>query len=528
VEGHLIRAGENCPGVEPASAHIGWEKMPTPELLFGRPDSKVKTTFAAEDCKCGFQAGSVLNKADVKTCRIQIMRSESLIIRGLALLLAFQFAHPAFAEDDIRRDAIVQAVAKVRPSVVNISTGRLVEVYADPFEELFREFFGHHRRAPDVRTMPYSLGSGVIVDEEGYILTNDHVVRRADVIVVRLGDRDYQAKVEATSPASDIALIKIEPENGQKFSAVQFAKDEDLLLGETVIALGNPFGLGLSVSRGILSSTARRPQPEKELLEQEDWLQTDAAVNPGNSGGPLVNLRGELIGLNNAVYRQNMAQGISFAIPIKRVGEALSEMFTPENKGFWFGARIKSTESVLSVISVQSGSPAEKAGIRAGDTILRVGDKAPKNFIQFMVELIKRAQQKDVALTISRNGEQKKVTARIVPEDTVFNAELIRQKTGATMQAITPDVAEVLGVRPNIGLVIAAVDKNTPAAVSGLQPGIIVTAIDGEPANDITAAAKKLFEKRKGESVSLIVEILQRQGNMLYSRPARVDLKIRQ
>ncbi|MFN7141976.1 MAG: S1C family serine protease, partial [Limisphaerales bacterium] len=253
-------------------------------------------------------------------------------------------------QQDARRDPTVRAVERAIGTVVNISTATPIQVQ-DPFEDFFYEFFYPNRRRPSRENFDYSLGSGVIIDEDGYILTNNHVVQRGErtQIAVTINGKQYPARLEATSPARDVALLKVDLD--EKLPAIRFAKDDDLLLGETVIALGNPFGLGISVSKGILSSTARRPQPEEGLLDYHDWLQTDAAINPGNSGGPLINLNGELIGLNVAVYRQNHAQGIGFAIPIKRVGEALSEMFTPENKGYWFGARIKSDINSLSVVN---------------------------------------------------------------------------------------------------------------------------------------------------------------------------------
>lgn len=451
---------------------------------------------------------------------------QTIVAQAVAALL-FTLAEPAQAEVDVRRDAVVEAIARTRPSVVNISTEELVEV-RDQFEDPFFEFFSpFHRRPFRTHIEPrYSLGSGVIIDDEGFILTNAHVVQRANRIAVVIGTNLYDAKLEAISGTSDIALLKIEPKAGEKFPAVKFAKDDDLLLGETVIALGNPFGLGLSVSRGILSSTARRPQPdERGPLNHQDWLQTDAAVNSGNSGGPLINLRGELIGINNAILAKG--QGISFAIPIKRVGESLSEIFTPENKGFWFGAHIKSEESRLVIDSVQRGSPAEKSGLKAGDTVVRIADVTPKNFIEFMVELIKRSEKKGVSMVIAQGTKQRTVNVEVVREETVFNTELIRQKLGITVQALTPEIAEALAVQAGDGLVISGVDKNTPAAQADLRPGFIITGVDDEEMNDVKAVAKKLYGKRKGDEVTLSLFFVQRQGGFLFPKAGRITLKVR-
>ncbi len=229
-------------------------------------------------------------------------------------------------EPDPRHDATVAAVQRVMPSVVNVATETLVPAQ-DSLDDLFRQFFGpyYRRRRPNTQ---YSLGSGVIIDEEGFVLTNFHVVNRANRIWVRLMDgREFECEKVSGTSFTDVALLKIKAPKGEKFTAVKFAEDDDLLLGETVLALGNPFGLGGSVTRGILSSKSRRPPAENEPLDILDWLQTDAAINPGNSGGPLVDLRGQLIGINVAIYREG--QGIGFAIPVKRVTEAIAEIYSP-------------------------------------------------------------------------------------------------------------------------------------------------------------------------------------------------------
>src|SRR5438128_1132546 len=214
-------------------------------------------------------------------------RATASLMLGVALTL------PAFGagEADARRDATVEAVERVMPCVVNIGTETIVESN-EPFEQMLREFWGpyYRRRQPDAH---YSLGSGVIIDENGYVLTNLHVVRRASKVWVKLADgREFEARPIVGNTHKDVALLKLLTKGNEKFKAVKFAKDDDLLLGETVLALGNPFGLGGSVSRGILSSKNRRPPLETEPLDVADWLQTDAAINPGSSGGPLIELPG--------------------------------------------------------------------------------------------------------------------------------------------------------------------------------------------------------------------------------------------
>jgi len=410
-------------------------------------------------------------------------------------------------ETDVRRDATVEAIEKVMPSVVNIGTQTIIETL-DPFEKLFREWMGRGRQS----NSQFSLGSGVIVDEEGYILTNDHVVRRANKIWVKLADgREFEATNIVTASRSDVALLKILAPSGVKFRPVKFAADDDLLLGETVLALGNPFGLGISVSRGILSSKTRRPPAENEPLGVEDWLQTDAAINVGNSGGPLINTRGELIGLNVAIY--NEGQGIGFAIPIKRISKALTEIFTTEGlRSLWFGAQIKGASTPLVVSSLQPGSPAEKAGLRPDDILLQANGNDLKSFLELITELVSAGAGREIPLVFQRGSERRTISVRLVPENTVFNPGLIRQKLGVTLQQLTPELARSLGVNTSTGLIIAGVDRTGPGAEAELKRGFFIEAIDGQAADNLVTAAKILNPRKRGEKVRLQLWIPEWRG----------------
>ena len=434
------------------------------------------------------------------------------------------------AEADIRHDATVVAVEKVMPSVVNIATETIIQV-RDPFESLFRQFWDpYHRRQPP--NSQYSLGSGVVIDEAGYLLTNDHVVRRADKIAVKFctGTNLYAATVVASDPKSDVALLKLNARPGEKFKAIQLAREDDLLLGETVLALGNPFGLGGSVSRGILSSKSRTAPKEGEPLDIPNWLQTDAPINLGNSGGPLVNLRGELIGINVAVLNEfegQRAQGIGFAIPIRRVLEALSDIFPTEYvKGYWFGARVKVGTTPLVITSVQAQSPAGQAGLQAGDAILQVNGKPPRSFIEF-TDLLAAGAGSNLALSVRRDAALKEIALRLLPEKTVFNAGMIYEKLGLKLEELTPPLAARYGVGPNDGFLITAVEADSPAAAAGLQRGILVTAIDGQLPADLCAAAKLLYSKRKDDRVPLEIAVPQRMGNFNVLRQGAVELAVR-
>ena len=288
-----------------------------------------------------------------------------------------------------------------------------------------------------------SLGSGVIVDEDGYILTNFHVVRRASRIQVKLWDgREYDADPWLATASTDIAVIKLRAKPGEKFKPIKFAPDDDLLLGETVLALGNPYGLGGSVTKGILSSKNRRPSNGNEPLDVEDWLQTDAAINPGNSGGPLVNLRGELIGVNVAVYREGdggqRGVGVGFAIPVKQISAALARYSTPEiTDSLWFGAQLKPGQGWLVISSVQAGSPAAKAGLAVGDQVFQINGQTPHSLIKGN-RLLTAGEGHRPLLAFRRGVDRREVSVQLMPLE-----DLIRQKLGLTLVEVPAQTASV-------------------------------------------------------------------------------------
>jgi S1-C subfamily serine protease len=429
------------------------------------------------------------------------------------------------AEPDVRRDAAVLAVERVMPSVVNIQTKTIVERRGF-YDDLLREFYGsfYRRRPPDTQ---FSLGSGVIIDEEGYILTNLHVVQRANQMLVKLADeRIYEAEPVGGAQTKDVALLRLRGKPGERYPAARLAADDDLLLGETVLALGIPFGLGGSVSRGILSSKTRRPPAENEPLDVADWLQTDAAINPGNSGGPLINLRGEIIGINVAVYREG--QGIGFAIPIKRISEAIAGIFTPEEvAGLWFGARIKPGRLPLQVMTVQPGSPAARAGLKVGDLIQQVNGRVPRGLADCIHEIVKAGHQGAVSFQILRDHERRGLAVRLVSEASFFNAELIQQKIGANVQTLTAELAERLGLNTEVGVVVIGVTQGGPAAEAGLRRHFIVQGIDGQAVSDVIAAAKILHGKKKGDPAVLSVVVERRLGNWVETGTGTISVKVR-
>ncbi len=432
------------------------------------------------------------------------------------------------AAESPRKDAVVEAVGRVLPSVVNIATKTRVQrvrYYYDWWRDNF---------APYEQELPpqESAGSGVIVDPSGYVLTNVHVVKDADEIWVKISNNPdeakmYQAEAIAGSLATDIALLKIIPEKaGEVFAMANFAENDDLLLGETVLALGNPFGLGGSVSRGILSSKSRRSDSEGNKLDIPDWLQTDASINPGNSGGPLINLDGEIIGINVAVLREG--QGIGFAIPIKRVNESLGRFFTPEFlNGIWFGATIQQDSSPLTIRSVEPNSPADRAGISEGDKIETINGHAPRTFIEFSNRLINLEGNRTFSLQLRRNSEKIACEVKLIPESDHFNADLIRKATGATLEKLTPDLARALGYNSTDGLVVSKVDDSSPADEAGLNTGMVVLAIDGLNIINIVGAARQVYRREKDQQLKLEVVQMQRNGLFLRRSTGQLTLRLR-
>ena len=432
----------------------------------------------------------------------------------------------AWAAEGPRRTPVVKAVAKALPSVVNIRTETVVAV-RDPFARLFQDFWEPHYRGPR-RDIRRSLGSGVVIHQDGYVLTNDHVVRRAAKIRVKFANgHEYDANRVAYDQRSDLALLRIKMPAGAsaKFVPLSFARNGDLLLGETVIALGNPFGLGGSVSRGILSSKDRREPRKGEVLDMANWLQTDAAINPGNSGGPLINLDGQLIGINVAVHRQG--QGIGFAVPIARVNETLGRIFTPEHlRGMWLGARVRLDGDRLRLARVELNSPAFKAGLRAGDTVLEVNDRPVANYIDWAKEVAGRGLAR-VRFKIFRGGRVVPVAVTLQAEDKVFNPVLIEKRLGLTVRTLTERLSEQEGLSFYGGYFIAKVEVDSPGAQAGLERGAVILRVDDQHPESLVALARNIHNRKPEATVKLGVVWEIRRGTFLQRRSGIATLKIR-
>lgn len=433
------------------------------------------------------------------------------------------FSGRAVEPDSPRNSPVVRAVAKAVPGVVNIGTERLVQVrHSDPFlslrgdllDRFFSDFFGPPP-LPGYR-IGHSLGSGVILDPWGYILTNYHVLERASRIAVILSDETrYDARILAGDEVADVALIKIDPL--RPLAALEFAEDDDLLLGETVIVLGNPFGLTHTVSVGVLSAMNRTAQYRGREL-YSDILQTDAAVNPGSSGGPLLNLDGELIGVNVAVYQD--AQNIGFAIPIKRVRALLGEWLSPERlKNIWLGFELGDG---LTLSEVYEKTPAAAAGLLAGDVIFAVDGRPVRTRYDLNKSLLRKELGDFVRLTVRRGGESRDVEPAFEDRPKPSGINLAARRLGL----VFGDPRAQQSPYP-MGLPVEEVEEGGPAAQAGVKPGSWISRINSNEIRTLDDAGLALQNVRTGDQVSLVSVNLEEQGAFMVSQRTTLSVQAR-
>ncbi|MCG3150415.1 MAG: hypothetical protein PCFJNLEI_03901 [Verrucomicrobiae bacterium] len=433
-------------------------------------------------------------------------------IRDTILLVMFG-ALPVFAQDPV-----VLAIQKALPAVVNISTEQLVQrTTRDPFDELFRQFFGTPRDGGQ------SLGSGVIVDTDGWLITNYHVIRRASRITVTLTDgTQLEAKFVSGDERNDLALLKID--RATPCAVVELASDSEPLLGETVIAIGNPFGFDHTVTKGIISAKNRKWPPEDPKFD--DILQTDAAINPGNSGGPLINTRGELVGINTAILSK--AEGIGFAIPAKRVGNLLGAWLSPEKRArVWLGLRFAREAGKLIVASVQPDSPAGRAGLQPHDVITGADDQSFAGVLPLQRYLLHRKAGEVVKFAVERDGKQQVMPVKLTALPKLSAPDLLLQKFGLSVQPVTRELAGALGIALVRGLLIADVQKDSPAQEVGLRRGFVITQVGGEELESYDRLAEQLADTKPGDLVSMGLFISERRGGFTLQQTASVTLKAR-
>lgn len=451
-----------------------------------------------------------------------------LKLRPITLMAGLALVAAADAAVD-RRTPVVEAVQQALPSVVNIGTERRVKVvYSDPFfrsrddafDRLMREFMGIPPRTRVERSQ--SLGSGVIVDETGFILTNYHVIERASKVRVLLSDDEvYEATVLAGDSVNDLALIKVTPR--RPLPAIRFAQDDDLLLGETVVALGNPFGLTHTVTVGVLSATNREARYEGEVLYR-DILQTDAAVNPGNSGGPLVNLNGDLIGINVAVYQQ--AQNISFAVPVKRARALLSRWLSSRLlHKTWLGFEPQAGPDGLRVDGLDPEGPAARAGVQAGEPIAALNGRPVPDLLAFHKGLLAFQAGERVPLTVGQADSRRTVEVPMVDLPKPSGPDLARQLLGLTFTETTPVAASRAGFRKGLG--IQGVLADSPAEQAGLRPGLLVTSVNDVEIQNLDDVGAALENVQPGDPVTLKLVNLVEQEAFIVAQTSFVELKAR-
>lgn len=445
-----------------------------------------------------------------------------------------------------------QVAEQVSPSVVSIRVAKKQKIKVmrrgNPFGREFPFHFGPFGSpfgAPDEEgdddggeerqgPVQRGSGSGVVIDTKGYILTNNHVVGDADDIKVQFIDgKELSAKIVGTDSRSDLAVIRVEAKD-YALKAAKLGDSEKLLVGEWVMAIGNPFGLDHTVTVGVISAKGRSGIGENRGNYQ-DFLQTDASINPGNSGGPLVNLSGEVIGINTAILGPGGNIGIGFAVPSDMAKPIVSELLTSGKVHRpYLGISMQQYESEMAkamgapekgalVQSLSAGGPADKAGIRRGDVITKVDGKPISNSRDVQRQVLTHRVGDAVALEVWRDGKMLTLSVKAgeLPSDDAGpvasnaapdEASAAKAKLGLSMQSLTPQLAERLGVKNAQGVVISGVKPGSPASEAGLQRGDLILEVDRHPVKTIEEATKHLAAQRPGGHVLLV----QRGDSSVY------------
>jgi serine protease Do len=419
---------------------------------------------------------------------------------------------------------------KASPSVVNISTVKVIKGGGqfplpfgpdDPLRDFFERFF-RDQVPKDFRQQ--ALGSGFIIDKEGYILTNNHVVEKADEIKVKLADdQEFMAKIIGRDPKTDLALIKIKAD--KSFIPLPLGDSDKLEVGEWVVAIGNPFGLGNTVTAGIVSAKYR----QIGAGTYDNFIQTDASINPGNSGGPLLNTNGEVIGINSAIYSQTGGSiGIGFAIPINMAKDLLPQLKQGRVIRGWLGVMIQKITPELKekldlkeekgalVSDVTKGGPADKAGIKRGDVIVSFDGKEIKEMSELPYVVASTPVGKTVTVEVIRKGDKKSFEVKIGELKEEKQAELgteAKPKLGMSVEEITPELAEKFGLAETTGVVVVQVEEGSAAAETGLRPGDVILEVDQDPVENVSSFNRKLETYKKGDTILLLVK---RQGATLF------------
>ncbi|HEY0329234.1 MAG TPA: DegQ family serine endoprotease [Rhodopseudomonas sp.] len=421
-----------------------------------------------------------------------------------ALALALVISAPAQAED--RRVPSSPAelklsyapiVQRVQPAVVNVYAAKIIQNRNPLLEDpIFRRFFGVPGQQPE--QMQRSLGSGVMVDPSGLVVTNNHVIEGADQVKVSLADkREFEAEIVLKDSRTDLAVLRLKEVGAEKFPTLDFSNSDELLVGDVVLAIGNPFGVGQTVTHGIISALART---QVGITDYQFFIQTDAAINPGNSGGALVDVNGRLVGINTAIFsRSGGSQGIGFAIPANmvRVVVASAKSGGKEVKRPWLGARLQAVTPEIAdtlglklpsgalVASVTAGSPSARAGLKLSDLIVAIDGFTVDDPNAFDYRFATRPLGSTAQIDVQRGGKLVKLAIPLeTAPDTGRDEIVVKSRSpfqGAKIANISPALADELRLDPSIeGVVVIDLADDAPAASVGFQKGDIIIAVNNK------------------------------------------------
>lgn len=427
---------------------------------------------------------------------------------------------------------------KVGRSVVNVSAVKVVEGMKggmfrqgpfggnDPLEEFFRRFFEDR---PPQKFKQKSLGSGFIIDKKGFILTNNHVVENTKEIQVTLSnEKSYDAEIVGRDPKTDLALIRIE--SSDTLTPLSLGDSDELRVGDWVVAVGSPFGLGNTVTAGIVSAKYRRIGAGA----YDDFIQTDASINPGNSGGPLLDTEGKVVGINTAIFsRGGGSIGIGFAVPVNMAKDLIPQLKKGEVIRGWLGVMIQEVTPELAeklgleseegalVADVTDGGPADEAGLRRGDVIVAYDGRKIEEMQDLPLRVASTSPGTETTVTLVRDGKEKRIEVKIgtmkeeetaaAPGPGPGRADL--SLLGMEAREITPELARRHDLPVEQGVVITEVQPNAPAANAGLRPGDVILEVEQKPVEDMRDLETRFGEAEPGETILLLVN---RQGSTLY------------
>ena len=461
----------------------------------------------------------------------EIKSQNNTLIISVVFLLVFlntlYIIRPAILNaESLRESAVVKAIRKVSPAVVNISSEFEVRKRANPFygfemdpsfESFFRDFFDPGFEQKYKRT---SLGSGVIIDgKRGFILTNKHVIVKSSTITVALKDgREFKAQVIGADPDSDLAVLRISPKDD--LPAIEMGNSNNLMIGETVIAIGNPFGFSNTVTTGVISATNRSIKVDNSFYH--DFIQTDASINPGNSGGPLLNIYGELIGINTAIYAK--AQGIGFAIPINIARRIVTDLIKyGEVIPAWIGVTVQDLDAELAqylkaatvkgalVKKIETSGPAFKAGIHVGDIIRSIGSRKILSQSDFNTAMSNISAGEVININIWRDGKTKEVSVKSSSFPLELALDLANNILGITVKNLSKKNRYLYKTHTQEGVVITEINRNSYLARIGARPGDVVRQMDELTIKNLNDFKKAIIKYRKKKS---LVIVLQRKDQL--------------